>query len=67
MRDSVPVDYALVCRFTVIAFIGAKMLELVCRWLWSLHDNVIQYGFQLSYIMPISPGDDDRQWDAILF
>jgi hypothetical protein len=32
------------------------MLELVRRWLWSLNDNVIQYGFQLSYIMPISPG-----------
>jgi len=67
MRDIVPVDYALVCRFTVIAFVGAKMLELVRRWLWSLNDNVIQYGFQLSYIMPIRPGDDDRQRDAMLF
>ena len=67
MRDIVPVDYALVCRFTVIAFVGAKMLKLVCRWLWSLNDNVIQYGFQLSYIMPISPGYDDRQRDAMLF
>jgi hypothetical protein len=66
MGDIVPVDYALVCRFTVIAFVGAKMLKLVCRWLWSLNDNVIQYGFQLSYIMPISPGYDDRQRDAKL-
>jgi hypothetical protein len=67
MRDIVPLDYALVSRFTVIAFAGAKMLRLVCRWLWSLNDNVIQYCFQLSYIMPISPGDDDRQRDATLF
>jgi len=28
MGDIVPVDYALVCRFTVIAFVGAKMLSL---------------------------------------
>lgn len=30
MRDIIPVDYALVCRFTVIAFVGAEMLEFVC-------------------------------------
>jgi len=67
MRDIIPVDYALVCRFTVIAFVGAEMLKLVCCWLWSLNDNAIQYGFQLSYIVPIRPGDDDRQRDATLF
>jgi hypothetical protein len=67
MRDILPVDYALACRFTVIAFVGAEMLEHVCCWLWSLNDNAIQYGFQLSYIMPIRPGDDDRQRDAMLF
>ena len=43
------------------------MLKLVCFWLWSPNDNVIQYGFQLSYIVPIRPGDDDRQRDATLF
>ena len=65
--DIIPVDYALVCRFAVIAFVGAKMLKLVCCWLWSLHDNAVQYVFQLSYIMSIRPGDDDRQRDAMLF
>jgi len=67
MRDIIPVDYALMCRFTVIAFVGAKMLKIVCCWLWSLNNNVIQHVFQLSYIMSIRPGDDDRQRDAILF
>ena len=67
MGNIIPVDNALVCRFAVIAFIGAEMLKLVCCWLWSLHDNAIQDGFQLSYIMSIRPGDDDRQRDAMLF
>jgi hypothetical protein len=57
----------LVCRFAVIAFVGAEMLKLVCCWFWPLHDNAIQDGFQLSYIMSIRPGDDDRQRDAMLF
>ena len=67
MGDIIPFDYALVCRFAVIAFVGAEMLKLVCCWLWSLHDNAIQDGFQLCYIMSIRPGDDDRQRDAMLF
>jgi|GEM_PF-3962008 len=42
-------------------------LKLVCCRLWSLNDNAIQYGFQLSYIMSIRPSDDDQQRDAMLF
>src|SRR3989339_888674 len=67
MRDIVPVDYALVCRFTVIAFVGAKVLKLFCLRLWSFNDNAIQDDLQLSYIMPIRSGDDDRERDATLF
>jgi len=27
--DIIPIDYVLVCRFTLIAFVSAEMLELV--------------------------------------
>jgi hypothetical protein len=43
------------------------MVKLVCCRLWPLNDNAIQYDLQLSYIVPIRPGDDDRQRDAMLF
>ena len=67
MRDIIPVNYALVGRFTVIAFVGAKVLRLACFRLWSFNDNAIQDDFQLSYVMSIRPGDDDRERDAMLF
>jgi hypothetical protein len=67
MRGIVPVHYALVCSLTLIAFVSAKVLRLVCCRLWPFNDNAIQDDFQLSYIMPIRPGDDDRERDAKLF
>ena len=67
VRDIAPVDYALACRFAIIAFVGAKMMGLIRCRLWSFNDNIIQDDFQLSYIVPIRPGDDDRERDATLF
>lgn len=67
VRDIAPVDCALACRFTIIAFVAAKVLRLICCRLWLFNDNVIQDDFQLSYIVPIRPGDDDRERDATLF
>jgi hypothetical protein len=29
MRDVIPVDHALACRFAIIAFVGAEMLKIV--------------------------------------
>ena len=43
------------------------MLGLICCRLWPFNDNVIQNDFQLSYIMPIRPGYDERERDATLF
>jgi len=63
----IPVNYTLVRRLTIIAFVAAKVLRLLCRRLWSLNDSAIQDDFQLSYVVPIRPGYDDRQRDATLF
>ena len=40
--DIVPVNNALACRFTIIAFVSAQVLRLICCRLWSFNDNVIQ-------------------------
>ena len=66
-RNIAPVYCALACRFTIVAFVATKVLRLICCRLWSFNDNVIQDGLQLSYILPIRPGDDERERDATLF
>jgi hypothetical protein len=67
MRDKVVIDHNLMCSSAGITFVGAQMLRLICVRFWSLYDNRIQDALQLSNIMPIRPGDEDRERDAMLF
>ena len=67
VRNISPLNYDLHCIFAIIGFVGAEMMGLIrCRFR-PFNDNGIQNDFQLSYIMPICPGYDERERDATLF